>query len=239
MRGHDSTGRAMVGHARRGAGSAAAALLVGALTVGAPAIAQDVSPMPTPSAVATTPAPPGPRHIDLALTSRLQILDRAGQPVRALAVRPGETLEISVGNQARFAHNLFIGDHDLLAADQTDGMPGVDDFSGGVRTFTWVVPTDVHGLWFGCTVVGHFSLMQGPIVAVADTMPDLAGLTEADALALLDTSGLFSVERRTVADPTIPAGTVLAQQPAPGSPVDPTTVVELTVAADPTASPGG
>lgn len=229
----------MAGHARRGAGSAAAALLVAALVAGAPATAQDVSPMPAPSTAAATPAAsPGPRHIDLALTSRLQILDRAGQPVTALAVRPGETLEISVGNQARFAHNLFIGDHDLLAADQTDGMPGVDDFAGGVHTFTWVVPADVTGLWFGCTVVGHFSLMQGPIVAVVETMPDLAGLPEPDARALLDASGLLAVERTTAADPTVAEGTVIAQVPAAGSPVDPTTVVQLTVSGDPSASPG-
>jgi hypothetical protein len=228
MRGHDITGRAMAGHARRGATLAATALLITALTGGTAAIAQD------PSAPSASPAP---RHIDLALTSRLQVLDRAGKPVKALAVRPGETLEIAVGNQARFAHNLFIGAHDALAGDQTDGMPGVDDFAGGVQTFTWTVPADVTDLWFGCTVVGHFSLMQGPIVAVVDTMPDLAGLPEADALTLLDTSGLFAVERTTAPDPAAAPGTVLSQEPAAGSPVDPTTIVRLTVAADPSASP--
>jgi hypothetical protein len=165
------------------------------------------------------------------------VLDRAGNPVAALAVRPGETLEISVANHARFAHNLFIGGHDLLAADQTDGLPGVDDFAGGVRTFTWIVPADVTDLWFGCTVVGHFSLMRGPIVAVVDTMPDLTGLPEADARALLDVSGLLMVERTVAADPDSPIGTVIAQVPAAASPVDPTTVVELTVAGDPSASP--
>ena len=51
----------------------------------------------------------------------MQILDEAGQPVTALVVRPGETLEISVANGARFPHNLFIGPQDALAADQTAG----------------------------------------------------------------------------------------------------------------------
>lgn len=214
------------------------ALLVTALVSAPTAIAQDASPDPVASFHPGVPsADPGPRQIDLALTSRLQVLDRAGHPVKALAVRPGETLEISVANQARFAHNLFIGGHDLLAADQTDGMPGVDDFAGGVRTFTWTVPVDVTDLWFGCTVVGHFSLMRGPIVAVVNTMPDVAGLPEADARALLDASGLLAVERTIAADPSSVAGTVIGQVPAPGSPVDPTTIVGLTVAGDPSASP--
>lgn len=179
---------------------------------------------------------PGPRQVQLTTTSMMQILDATGQPVTALVVQPGETLEISVSNWARFAHNLVIGTRDALASDQVAGLPGVPAFAGGVRTFTWSVPASVDDLWFGCTVVGHFSVMQGRVVAIVDAMPDVAGLPEADAVALLTASGLLHVERLEAADPTIPAGTLLAQEPAAGSPVDLTTVVRTTVSTGPASA---
>ena len=191
---------------------------------------------PPTSPPASPAAAPGSRQIQLATTSMMQILDATGKPVKALVVRPGETLEIGVSNGARFAHNLVIGTHDALAADQVDGLPGVPAFAGGVRTFTWSVPASVDDLWFGCTVVGHFSVMQGRVVAIVEVMPDLAGLAEADATALLTASGLVEVERLEAADPTVPAGTLLAQEPAAGSPVDLTTVVRTTVSTGPASA---
>lgn len=222
----------------RGATLLSAAAVVGAMTT-AGISAADPSPSAAPVASAAPSAVPGatPRVIELYETSLMQILDADGKPVSAIAVQPGETVEIVVGNQARFAHNLAIGPMAALEAGDLTGLPAVEPFTGGSRTITWTVPQDVSDVWFGCTVVGHLSLMQGRFVAVAETMPDVTGTLDADATAQLAASGLLTVERITAADASVPAGTVIAQAPAAGEPVDPTTVVQLTIAADPSASP--
>ncbi len=191
---------------------------------------------PVRSPEASPGARPGARVVSLTMTMRLQILDEAGRPLSVLPVRPGETLEISVANVAPFAHNLYIGPRDALAAGQTAGLPGVPAFAGGSQTLTWTVPDQVEGLWFGCTVVGHFSLMHGVVIAVADQMPDLVGMAEADALDALQSAGLVHGERREVADPTVSAGTVVAQEPPPGAPVDLDTVVRYSISGEPSAS---
>jgi hypothetical protein len=220
----------MPGAARRvGAGLAGVTVVASAIAAaGGTVLAADP---PAPSSPSASQGPGSARHIDLVETSMMQILDGAGQPVPVLVVRPGETVEIGITNGARFPHNLVIGPHDALAAGEIADLPGVPAFTGSTRSFTWTVPASVDDLWFGCTVVGHFAVMQGRVVALAEVMPDLAGLPEADAIALLQASGLLAVERSESPDPAAEPGTVLAQQPAAGAPVDLDTVVQVTVAA--------
>jgi azurin len=49
-------------------------------------------------------------------------------------------------------------------ANQVDGLPGLPDFIEGTQDFTWTVPDDVASLKYGCTVPGHYQLMQGVFV---------------------------------------------------------------------------
>ncbi len=234
MRGDGITGPGATGAVRRGMNGAGRLLLLMAVVGAGISGTARGSDDPEASIPPASPAAsPGPRQMHLSTTSRMEILDETGRPVATLTVRPGETLAISVGNQARFAHNLYIGSYDALAANQTAELPGVPAFTGGSRSFLWTVPTSVEDLWFGCTVVGHFSVMKGRVVAIAEVMPDLVGLAEPDAIAVLGTSGLLAVERLEASDPAITVGTVLAQEPPAGSVVDPATVVRYTVSSGP------
>jgi hypothetical protein len=218
----------------RRAASLGIAMAITAASLAATAAASGDPPASASPPPSVDPAARPPlRRLQLATTSMMQILDPSGQPVAVLAVRPGETLEIAVTNGARFPHNLYIGPQDALAADRTADLPGVPAFTGGTRTFTWTVPASVEDLWFGCTVVGHFSVMNGRVVAIADVMPELVGLAEADAVTVLTDAGLLAVERLEAADPAVPAGTVIGQEPAAGSPVDPAAVVRYTVSIGP------
>ncbi len=137
----------------------------------APATAAPASAAPTapvesaaPSAAATEPAgsaQPGGRVIELELDAALQIL-QGGVKVTDIPVTPGETILFKLHNTAGYVHNFWIGPDQALMTNQTAGLVGVPDWSDGeVRELTWVVPDDITGLKFGCTVPGHYSLMQG------------------------------------------------------------------------------
>lgn len=104
-----------------------------------------------------------PRVIRLELTASLEILDDAGAVLDAIAAKPGETIRFELDNTAGFSHNLYIGDAQALAADQTIDLPGAPPFSSGVRSFDWIVPADGR-LQFACTIPGHYTPMHGDIV---------------------------------------------------------------------------
>ncbi|MFN8620446.1 MAG: plastocyanin/azurin family copper-binding protein, partial [Chloroflexota bacterium] len=101
------------------------------------------------------------RTIELTASAALQFTDADGAPVKELAVTPGETLTIKVTNSAGFAHNFYIGTDQQLQAGQNDQMTGIPDFNEGTQEVTWTVPDDVSTLRFGCTVPGHYQLMNG------------------------------------------------------------------------------
>ena len=65
------------------------------------------------------------------------------------------------------------------------------------------------------------------------TVPDVAGSRESDAIVDLTTAGLRVGSSQLVADPTIPAGTVIAAEPAAGRQVAMDTVVSLIVSGGP------
>jgi plastocyanin len=112
------------------------------------------------------PLPEGPsigRTIDIELTGQLQIL-HDGEPISELNVAIGETIVFRVTNTAGFDHNLTIGPPDDLANLMDDGLVGTPTFTEGTEEFTWVVPENAGELAFGCTVPGHFDLMNGTFV---------------------------------------------------------------------------
>ena len=80
---------------------------------------------------------------------------------------PGETVIFRIENTAGFAHNFWIGTDSELMTPNASTDVGIPDWESGVQELEWVVPADVSGLKFGCTVPGHYTTMQGTFSAAA------------------------------------------------------------------------
>lgn len=126
---------------------------------------------PAASAAPGTPAPitsPGtadnPRMIAITLTGDLRITDAAGTALSQIAVVPGETVQFDVTNSAGFDHDFYIGTADVLEGNATAGLAGVPVFNTGTQSFAWTVPSDLTGLQFACTLLGHYQPMHGDFV---------------------------------------------------------------------------
>ncbi|MEA2025752.1 MAG: hypothetical protein U9O18_03585 [Chloroflexota bacterium] len=105
------------------------------------------------------------RVIQIEATGAMRFHDAEGQPLTDIAVTPGETISFQVENTAGFPHNFWIGtDEELIVMNGTTDA-GIPDWSTGVEVLEWVVPEDISGLKFGCTVPGHYSMMQGTFSA--------------------------------------------------------------------------
>ena len=76
------------------------------------------------------------------------------------------------------------------------------------------------------------SISLGPVPV---TVPDIIGLTEADAMAEVDAAGLTTGAVAFVNDPNMPVGAVLTQDPPPRSKAGPGTSVDLVVSGGPRA----
>lgn len=125
------------------------------ITAGAPV--DDV----TVPVVAVEPVVGGePRVIELEADAALRFL-QDGEPVAEVPVTPGETVVFRIDNTAGFAHNFWIGSDDELAVPNGATDVGIPDWDSGVQELEWVVPDDLTGLRFACTVPGHYALMQG------------------------------------------------------------------------------
>jgi len=101
------------------------------------------------------------RVIQIEATAAMSFLDADGQPLSDIAVTPGETISFQVENTAGYPHNFWIGTDEELMVPYGTTDAGIPDWSTGVEVFEWVVPEDISGLKFGCTVPGHYSMMQG------------------------------------------------------------------------------
>ena len=73
----------------------------------------------------------------------------------------GETIIFQIDNTAGFEHDFWIGTDSELSAPNSTTDVGIPAWSSGVQTLEWVVPADVSGLKFGCTIPGHYYTMQG------------------------------------------------------------------------------
>lgn len=125
----------------------------------------EVGPLPSTGTPEASAPAAEVRIIELVATASLQFTDPAGTQVTQIAVTPGETVTFKVTNGAGFAHNFYIGtDQQLMNAANAE-MVGIPDFSEGTQEVTWTVPADITGLKFGCTVPGHYQIMQGTFVA--------------------------------------------------------------------------
>jgi mono/diheme cytochrome c family protein/uncharacterized cupredoxin-like copper-binding protein len=101
-----------------------------------------------------------PRVIQLHETADLQITDPDGTKVTSIPVKAGETVRFEVDNTAGFTHNFFIGTDANLAGNNRAELVGIPDWTEGVQTYDWTVPSEGE-LKYGCTVPGHYALMQG------------------------------------------------------------------------------
>lgn len=101
------------------------------------------------------------RVIDMVANGALQFTDPAGNQIRDIPVTPGETIIFRVDNTAGFDHNLYIGTDEELMLPNAITDVGIPTWQSGVQELEWVVPADISGLKFGCTVPGHYTLMQG------------------------------------------------------------------------------
>ena len=159
-----------------GEASTAGAASEPAAAVVEPAAAASMAPMAAESAApaAGSAAPGEPvapsgeaRVIDLVANGALQFTDAAGTQVRDIPVTPGETITFRIDNTAGFDHNFYIGTDEQLIAPAATTEVGIPTWQTGVQELTWVVPADITGLKFGCTVPGHYALMQGTFSAAA------------------------------------------------------------------------
>ena len=101
-------------------------------------------------------APAEARVIELEMNASLQILENGAQ-IKEIPVTIGETITFRITNTAGYSHNFWIGPDQALLTNQTEGLPGIPDYSEGTQEFTWTVPEDAASLKFGCTVPGHYS----------------------------------------------------------------------------------
>lgn len=75
-----------------------------------------------------------------------------------------------------------------------------------------------------------------PVAPAKVQVPDITGKTEADAIAILVSMGLNGISSGTAASPTVPAGSIISQDPAPGSEMDPGGSVSYIVSTGPSTS---
>ncbi len=112
-----------------------------------------------------SPSPAAVRVIELEETGQLRIV-HDGQQVTDIPVTPGETVRFVITNSAGFDHDFFIGTDEQLAGNRVTGLPGLPTGSASdPREFEWTVPADITGLRFGCTLRGHYPLMNGTFSA--------------------------------------------------------------------------
>jgi hypothetical protein len=128
-----------------------------------------LGPTPPPAPTPATPAPgetpdaPSCDVIELELTSDLRIL-RDGQQVAEIRVQAGQDYVFRVDNTAGYIHNIYLGPPERLLANDTAGLPGLDEWESGVREFSWTATSDAQSWQFACTVPGHYAPMHGELV---------------------------------------------------------------------------
>jgi hypothetical protein len=119
------------------------------------------APEATTAPVETAAPPDGePRVIELEADPAIRFL-QDGQQIREIGVTPGETVLFRVTNTSGFAHNFYIGPDDELSVMGGTTDVGIPNWETGVQEMEWVVPEDISGLRFACTVPGHYFTMQG------------------------------------------------------------------------------
>ncbi len=100
------------------------------------------------------------RIIEIEADAAIRFLQN-GEQLQDIAVTPGETVIFRIENTAGFPHNFYIGPDEELAVMGGSTDTGLPDWDSGFQELEWVVPEDISGLRFACTVPGHYFTMQG------------------------------------------------------------------------------
>ena len=131
----------------------------------APATAAPESPAPdgspAPIESETTDGDGEALTVDIVATTALQFTTPSGEQIKDIPVTPGGSVLFRVDNAAGFDHNFYIGTDDQLITPNGTTDVGIPTWASGVSELEWTVPEDISALKFGCTVPGHYSLMQG------------------------------------------------------------------------------
>ena len=118
---------------------------------------------------AAAPVEGEPRVIEFEADAAIRFM-QDGEQIQALEVTPGETVVFRIDNTAGFPHDFYIGTDAELSVPNGTTDVGHPEWSSGEQEVEWVVPADVSGLKFGCTVPGHYATMQGTFSAT-DAVP--------------------------------------------------------------------
>jgi hypothetical protein len=150
-----------------GAPSESAAPAASAAPAGTSAPAASGAPSES-AAPATSAAPDGQAQVvEIQATGALRFTTPDGEQVTDIPVTPGTRVVFRVDNTAGFDHNFHIGTDAELSVPNNADLPGIETWSSGVQEFEWEVPADVTSLKFGCTIQGHYALMQGTFSAAS------------------------------------------------------------------------
>jgi len=145
------------------------------------------------------------------------------------------------------ADSLGLPEGDLLFALDMQGLvPGrrseVPDSDAPVGTVIAMDPAPGTELSPGSSVdyvvstgphAGSGSEAGAPVV-----VPEGAGLPEVELMMLLEAAGLVPGQRTEASDESVPAGTIIAMDPAPGTEVAPGTPIYYAVSTGPSSAPG-
>ena len=122
----------------------------------------------TPAPISSPGTPASPRVIEIHASPNLAWVDANNQPLSAISVVPGETVQFHVVNETPIGHNFHVAAaSDLSSAPEHNDLPGVDTFTNTTQDVTYAVPTALPDQpQFACTVPGHYQTMHGDLLAV-------------------------------------------------------------------------
>ncbi len=176
----------------------------------------EASTAPADSTAQEQPAEPAgavsgePRVVRLDADSTLRFTDPDGQQVTDIPVTPGETIVFEIDNTAGFNHDFYIGTDAELSVPNGTTDVGIPQWESGVQTVEWVVPEDITGLKFACTVPGHYYTMQGTF-----SLADASAQTVQPPEAAATPAAVASDAATEVAAPEQSAGPALAASGEP------------------------
>ncbi len=121
------------------------------------------APSGTPEPIESPGTADSPRVIEVEAAPNIAWVDpESGDPITAISVVEGETIEIHVVNDSEIPHNMHVGgSEELAAAPEDNELPGVPTFVGETQTFTYTFDNPPDQAQFACTVPGHYQTMHG------------------------------------------------------------------------------
>lgn len=122
-----------------------------------------VGPTPEPAQPTPTNGEPVGTVIEVQMQNFRFLQD--GQELSQLTLTIGEDYTFRVENLDGFAHDMYFGPPEQLAAWDESGLPGHPEWETGVQEFSYTPSAEHQGWQFACTVQGHYQAgMLGELV---------------------------------------------------------------------------